>query len=147
MVLKKKKQLFGYDETSCGIVVFREENGKRYYLVLKYPGGHFDFPKGHIENQETEFETASRELFEETGIKDIEFIQGFREEISYIYRRQGKLSNKLVIFFLGETKSSAVKISHEHLEFFWLTYNDAMDKITFDNAKILLRKAEKFLEK
>ncbi len=147
MVLKNKKKLFSFDEKSCGIVVFRETDGKRFYLVLKYPGGHFDFPKGHIENKETEHETARRELYEETGIKDVEFVDGFREEISYIYRRQGKLSNKQVIFFLGKTESEAVEISHEHLEFFWLTFEDALTKITFDNAKNLLKKSEKFLEK
>jgi 8-oxo-dGTP pyrophosphatase MutT (NUDIX family) len=134
-----------YDEKSCGLVVFRIEDGEILYLVLKYPGGHFDFPKGHVENGEEEDETATRELIEETGIDDIQYISGFREEISYTYKRQGELSNKLVVFFLGKTEKSNVKISHEHLDHYWLKYDEAYNTATFDNAKNLLKKARNFL--
>ena len=47
-----------FDEKSCGFVVYREEKGKIYFLILKYPKGHFDLPKGHVENTEEEKETA-----------------------------------------------------------------------------------------
>ncbi|MFH1284023.1 MAG: NUDIX domain-containing protein [Candidatus Peregrinibacteria bacterium] len=134
-----------YDEKSCGIVVFRESGGVRMYLVLKYPGGHFDFPKGHVEADETEHETALRELAEETGITDVEFVEGFRKQISYIYNKKGKRSDKEVIFFLGKTQAQNVRLSHEHRDFVWLEYDMAFNKVTFDNAKNLLRAAEKLL--
>lgn len=135
-----------FDEKSCGIVLFREENNKRFYLVLKYPSGHFDFPKGHVEEKDSSMrQTALRELQEETGISDVEFIEGFEEKISYIYRKKGTPSNKQVIFFLGKTKSASVKISFEHLGYFWLPFDAAFNKVTFDNAKNLLKKAENML--
>ena len=91
-----------YDEKSCGIVVFRHtsETNEDLFLLLQYPGGHYDFAKGHIEKGDREEkQTALRELLEETGISDLEFVEGFREEISYKYRRGRRLSNKQVIFF------------------------------------------------
>jgi len=136
-----------YDEKSCGIVTFREEEGKRFYLILKYPSGHLDLPKGHVENEETEHETAARELEEETGISQVEFIEGYREPISYIYRRKGKMSNKQVVFFLGKTDQKKIKISFEHHDSYWFEYEEALQKITFDNAKNLVMKAESFLNK
>lgn len=135
-----------YNEKSCGIVVFREEEGKRLFLLLHYPNGHWDLAKGHVEEGENELETAHRELSEETGIKNIDFIEGYREQISYIYRNhKGKISNKEVIFFLASTTESDVKLSHEHHNSIWLPYEEAVEKLTFENAKELLRKAKKFL--
>lgn len=146
MVEENKKNIF--DEKSCGIVVFREDKRQRLYLILKYPSGHFDFPKGHVEKKDKSmYETALRELREETGISDVEFIDGFEEGISYIYRKKSKPSNKQVVFFLAKTKTKFVKISHEHLGYFWLPYDAAFNKVTFDNAKNLLKKAEGMLSR
>jgi len=135
-----------YDEKSCGIVLFRIENGERLYLILHYPGGHFDLPKGHVEDGEDEHQTASRELEEETGISHVEFIDGYREQISYKFKNKGKPSHKEVIFFLGRTDEENVKISHEHTGYHWLPYGGAFNKVTFDNAKNLLKEAEKILK-
>ena len=134
-----------YDEKSCGIVTFREIGKEREYLILKYPGGHFDFPKGHIEDGETEHETAYRELVEETEIKDVIFVEGYREEIFYKYNKKGTPSTKLVVFFLGKTEAKKCTMSHEHLDYCWLPYDAAYNKATFDNAKNLLKESEKLL--
>lgn len=56
-------------EKSCGMVVFKEENDNLYILMVKHNAGHWGLPKGHVEENETETETAVREVFEETGIK------------------------------------------------------------------------------
>lgn len=133
------------DEKSCGIVVFKNNDVVRKYLVLKYPGGHMDLAKGHVENNETEHETALRELEEETGIKNLKFVDGYREEIFYTYNKKGHQSHKQVVFFLGETNESDVKISFEHRNFYWLPYEEAYKKMTFDNAKNLVKKAEELL--
>lgn len=138
-----------FDEKSCGVVVFREEsNGAGTtlkFLLLHYPEGHWDFPKGHVEAGESEHETAVRELQEETGITDLRFVENFRTEISYTYTRSGRPSNKQVIFFLGQTTQSEVKTSFEHLTFKWLGYEDALKLLTFDNAKNVLKEAKTFL--
>lgn len=134
-----------YDEKSCGIVVYRIENNEKLYLVLHYPGGHFDFPKGHVENDEKETQTALRELEEETGITDAKIFPDFREEMSYKYVRSGKISNKQVVYFLAETSTSQVTLSHEHKGFLWLPYQQAFKRLTFANAQQLLDKAKSAL--
>ena len=134
-------------ERSAGILIFRQLAEGREYLLLHYPGGHFDFPKGHMEKDETERETAMRELIEETGIDEITWIEGYREKIHYFYRRGEKLMSKDVIFFLARTRQKKVTLSFEHKGSAWLPYKEALEKLTFSSAKELLKKAEKFLKR
>ncbi|MGA2767388.1 MAG: NUDIX domain-containing protein [Candidatus Bathyarchaeia archaeon] len=135
-----------FHEKSCGAVVFKR-NGEVEYLLLHYEAGHWDYVKGQVEQDESEKDTVTRELKEETGITNARFIEGFREEISYFYRRRGRTVHKEVIFFLIETKDSNVKLSYEHVGYEWLNYEKAMAKLTFANAKKVLAKAHGFLEK
>jgi len=134
-------------ETSAGIVLFRQLKDQREYLLLHYPGGHFDFAKGHVEAGESEHETAYRELQEETGIQKIVWIEGFRHKIHYNYHRGPELMSKDVIFFLARTTQKKVVISHEHKGSIWLPYDEAMKQTTFETARDLLKKAENFLLK
>lgn len=131
------------DEVSGGILVYRDENPRKY-LLLHYPAGHWDYPKGHVEESETEKEAAIRELEEETGISEdeIELEEDFRETIDYLYRKRGELSHKRVIFFMGKTEKEEITISIEHQGYTWLPYEEAKEKLTFRNAKKLLEKAE-----
>lgn len=133
------------EETSAGIVLFRKENSKILFLLLHYPSGHWDFVKGKIEKDETNHQTALRETKEETGITDVTLIENFEEWIKYNFQFQGELVHKKVVFFLGETKKKEISISHEHLDYVWLNYVDAMEKTTFDNAKTVLTKAYSFI--
>ena len=135
------------EETSAGVVLFRKENEKILFLLLHYPSGHWDFVKGKMEEGELEKETAIRETEEETGITDVKFLDGFEEWIQYNFQFEGELVNKKVVFFLGETKTRDVKISHEHLNYTWVDYATAMEKTTFDNAKTVLSKSYDLLSK
>ena len=135
------------EETSAGIVLIRKENGKNLFLLLHYPSGHWDFVKGKMEKDETTHETAIRETKEETGITDVIFFENFEEWIEYNFQYQGELIHKKVVFFLGETKTKEVVISHEHLDFTWMDYNTAMEKTTFRNAKTVLTRAQMLLTK
>ena len=130
------------EETSAGIVLFRKEKSKKLFLLLHYPSGHWDFVKGKMEKGESTHQTAIRETEEETGITDITFLENFEEWIEYNFQYQGELVNKKVIFFLAETKTEDVKISHEHQNYAWMDYNTSMEKTTFDNAKTVLTKAQ-----
>ena len=132
-------------EKSCGAVVYRLENGKRMYLLLHYSEGHWDFPKGHVEPDETEEETARREAKEETGIADLEFEPLFRETISYFYTKEHRKIYKEVVFFLAKTGVKEAKMSDEHIGYGWLEYGEAQEKLTFKNAKEILKKAETYL--
>ena len=133
-------------ERSAGAIVFKRDK-EPIYLLLHYEAKHWDFPKGNIEKGETDIETVKREIKEETGITDIEFIKGFKEKIQYYYKFEGVLINKSVVFYLAKTLAKEVKLSFEHIDFVWLPYDEAMDRLTFKNAKEILEKAHKFLKK
>ena len=126
---------------SVGIIVFRE-SPSREYLVLQYSAKHWDFPKGGVERGEEEKETALRELREETGISEVQFVQGFREEISYFYREGGELVKKTAVFYLAKTTQEKVVLSFEHIGYKWLKLQQALRQVTYKNARELLKKAE-----
>jgi bis(5'-nucleosidyl)-tetraphosphatase len=132
-------------EKSCGAIVF-VKNIAVTYLLLHYEAGHWDFVKGNVEPNESEKETVMRELKEETGIVDAQFIDGFREKIEYFYRRQGDTIHKEVVFFLIEAHTEKVELSYEHVGYDWQDYQGAMEKLTFKNAKDILQKAHEFLK-
>ena len=132
-------------EKSAGIVLFRNDSDKNEFLLLNYPQGHWDFVKGKIEQNETSHETALRETKEETGITNIEFVDGFEESVEYDFRFKKEDIHKKVIFFLAKTNEKNIKLSHEHNDYIWLEYNDALKKTTFENAKNVLTKANEFL--
>ena len=133
------------NEKSAGIVLFRNDSDKNEFLLLNYPQGHWDFVKGKIEQNETSHETALRETKEETGITNIEFVDGFEESVEYDFRFKKEDIHKKVIFFLAKTNEKNIKLSHEHNDYLWLEYNDALKKTTFENAKNVLTKANEFL--
>jgi len=128
------------EERSAGAVLFRETPSGKLYLLLNYPSGHWDFVKGNIEQGEVQRETVIREIKEETGINDVSFVDVFEDKVEYHYQRNGELVHKEVVFFLAKTNTSDVKISHEHLGFIWLGYDDAFKKLTYKNAKNVLKK-------
>jgi 8-oxo-dGTP pyrophosphatase MutT (NUDIX family) len=134
-------------EKSCGAVVFIKKGDQILYLLLNYAARHWDFVKGNVEQGESEKQTVTRELKEETGIVDAIFVEGFRESISYFYRRQGLTVNKQVVFFLMESQIDRVELSFEHVGYVWLDFQHAMEKLTFKNAKDVLQKAGNFLSK
>lgn len=134
------------NEKSCGAVVFLRKNSMIMYLLLHYEAGHWDFVKGNVEPNEAEKETVVRELREETGITDAKFLEGFKERIEYYYRRQGDTVHKEVVFYLMETSTENITISFEHIGSVWLDYQHAMERLSFKNAKDVLKKADAFLK-
>ncbi len=133
-------------ERSAGFVVFTEqENNKRLYLLLLYPSGHWDFPKGHVEEGESDLRAALRELKEETGLTDIEVIFGFRKEISYYFTDSGERVLKTVVYYLGRSRSTDIVFSAEHKGYVWLPYEDALARLKFKTSREVLEAAEKFL--
>ena len=117
-------------EESCGAVIY---NGKEY-LLLHYDAGHWDFPKGNREAGETCKEAAVREIEEETGINELKF-DDFEKKINYVYRRGKDTIFKTVIYFLAESKEKKVVLSWEHQGFEWLSYENALDRLTYENAQ------------
>ena len=136
-------------EKSCGIVLFNSDE----FLLIQHPTksngdeGHWDFPKGHVEGNDTELETAKRELIEETGIVNFRLFDGFRHRIEYNFQKGNEMVPKEVIFFLAESNTKEVELSSEHQNFVWLNKDLAHNKLTYTNAKEVLAAVKLFLEK
>ena len=77
-------------EKSCGAIVFRKFHGNVEILLINHAnGGHWSFPKGHVEDGETEVETATREIFEETGLTVTDYrYRGIVTFVSDIYETE-----------------------------------------------------------
>jgi len=133
---------------SAGVVLYRIKNETREYLLLQYAAGHWDFAKGKIEVGETKREAALRELAEEAGLA-AKLNDTFLTSFEYFYTDyDGQKAHKIVDFFLGEVKGSdAVTLSHEHIGYEWLPYDEALGRLTFANAKKMLMKVNQYLKK
>jgi bis(5'-nucleosidyl)-tetraphosphatase len=135
------------DERSSGAVIFSiDKDLGAEFLLLHHTSGHWDFPKGNIENGEDEKQAARREILEETGIQDVNFLEGFRKKIEYRYKRGEKLIHKEVIFYLLRTNTKKIILSNEHIAYVWNKYDNAVKQLTYKNTKNVLTEAKKFLE-
>jgi len=132
------------EERSAGVILFNKTE-EIQFLVLKYPSGHWDFVKGNIEEGEEEEETARRELFEETGINNMNIKKGFNQKVEYNYYKKNNKVHKIVSYYLAETEQKEVKLSFEHLDYKWVNYDNLMKLITFDNSKDILKKANELI--
>ncbi len=160
----KRKRIFGVFapycialERSVGAVVFRVVQGKIEFLLLQYRNGHWEFPRGKMEEGEEEQDTMRREIYEETGIKNITVIEGFRRTMSFAYRACGQekkerikdqaciFVRKKAIFYLAESHDSTVTVSCEHRAAEWLSFGDAKERLTYKNGKKVLTHAQKYL--
>jgi bis(5'-nucleosidyl)-tetraphosphatase len=135
------------DERSSGAVIFSiDKDSGAEFLLLHHTSGHWDFPKGNIEIGEDEKQAARREILEETGIQDVNFLEGFRKKIEYRYKRGEKLIHKEVIFYLLRTNTKKIILSNEHIAYVWNKYENAVKQLTYKNTKNVLTEAKKFLE-
>jgi len=135
------------NEKSAGAVIFRKEQNEALFLLLHYPSGHWDFVKGKIEPEENLRQTILRETQEEAGITDLDFLDGFEESVEYDFQYDGKLIHKKVIFYLAKTHTEKIIISHEHVDFVWLDFEKAFEKTTYQNAKLILSKANQLINR
>ena len=90
-------------------------------------------------------ETTRRELAEETGISEIEFVENFEERSEYSYRHKGKRHTKQVYWYLAETERITVRLSHEHRGHMWLDWDQAEDQLTHDETRRVLQRAREFM--
>jgi len=136
------------EERAAGFVLFRNaSDSTREYLLLKHThGGHWAFPKGHVEPGEDDQIAAIREVMEETGIAQIQPVPRFREISRYELVRGTKKLSKTVVYFLGSTEAACVELSLEHEAFRWLPAQEASLLLTYDQSRRILGCAEKALE-
>lgn len=131
-------------EKSCGAIILSSNNDNRKVLLIQHEnGGHWAFPKGHVENGETEIETAAREIEEETGLQ-AEISTAFRKSVSY---SPAEGITKEVVYFLAFAANEDIqKQDAEVTDYLWLPMNDALAKVTYDNDKYILQTAIDFVE-
>ena len=130
-------------ETSCGVVLVNYGT----ILLLQYPQGHWDLPKGHVEDGDaTKQETARRELEEETGITEIEFVNGFEEKTNYSFKHKGKRTQKQVYWYFATTEKITVKLSKEHRDYMWFDWELALDMATHEETKQVISQAKLFAD-
>ena len=131
-------------EKSCGAVVFTRINGEVRYLIIKSLTGIYGFPKGHVEDGESEEQTALREVFEETGIS-VSLLSGFRVEEEYPLP-QKEDTIKRVVYFLGEYCDQEIRYQASELsDAVLVDYETAMSLFQFDSTRKILAEANRFL--
>ena len=132
-------------EKSCGAVVFTGIGNELKYLLIANREGIYGFPKGHTEGDETETETALREVFEETGLK-IRLIDGFRTADEHPI--PGKPNTiKQITYFLGtyDAHQKIVYQKEELADAFLIGYSEAMNRFQFESSRRILKEANDFL--
>ncbi len=132
-------------EKSCGAICYQLKNQQIYFLLIQHKnGGHWAFPKGHVENNETEEETALREIFEETKL-DVELNTQFRKTCQY---SPTEGVSKEVVYFIAQVHDPNVQTQQsEVLAYDWLNYDSAFNRLTYANDQSILNAANRFLLK
>ena len=133
-------------EKSCGGVVYTRDQGQIRYVIIQHLGGHWGFPKGHMELGESETATALREIREETGIS-AQLRDGFRIEEQYPLPNKPGVT-KQVVYFLAEYAGQDIRYQKEELKAArLLSYEEAWARLTFGETKKILTEANEFLTK
>ncbi len=128
-------------EKSCGAVVVRKVKGGYLTLLIQHRGGHWGFPKGHVEARETEAQTAVREIREETGL-EVKLDTDFRRSVVYSPR---EYIEKEVIYFTAITDvRETVPQPEEIRRAEWFTFDEASKQLTHDNDIQILRSAQAY---
>ncbi|MBQ1839463.1 MAG: NUDIX domain-containing protein [Ruminococcus sp.] len=128
-----------YEKSCGGIIFYKTRQNVKILLVKNNNGRYWSFPKGHIEDGETEQETAIREIKEETGL-DVTLVNSFREISEYC--PFGKI-RKRVVFFLARAFTDNVKIQEEEIDsYIWVDLQQARKLCSYDNDLRIIDKAE-----
>lgn len=133
-------------ETSAGGVVFRMEDGRAVFLLIRDSYQNWGFPKGHLERGERPEAAACREVTEETGLSDLS-VRGSIETIDWYFRFRGQLIHKVCHFYLMETAESATAPQHTEgiTACRWTEYPEASTLISYANAREVLRRAHEMV--
>ena len=132
-------------ERSIGAVIaYRPPHSfQKQFVLLKSPRGDWNFVKGHRENQETDYDTLKREIFEETGISNFNILN-YLGKIKYMIRKAEFQVQKEVKFYYVTTDDNRVVLSDEHVDYIWVYYAQAKKLLTFNQSKLILEKIMKY---
>lgn len=137
-------------EKSVGGVVYRKQGDETLFLLVQYRSWQWDFPKGHVEEGESEEQTLRREILEETGISDLEILPNFRSSVRYFYTAKGNEKNERIakgegiyifknaVYYAVKTNQEDVRIDFENKAFMWLSFDEAYKKLGNDGSRKVL---------
>lgn len=137
------------EQRSFGVVPVYRFGDQLKFLVVRHNVGHWSFPKGHPEGNETEIESALRELREETGINQVKLVSNWEASERYQFKGHGsgEIIHKTVKYFLGWVGDPTVTILEEELQDYrWVTPTEAVGLISFPAARGVLKQALAYLE-
>jgi 8-oxo-dGTP pyrophosphatase MutT (NUDIX family) len=134
-------------ETSAGGVVYRRDNGVAHFLLIRDPYENWGLPKGHVESGESVEETARREVQEETGIQTLDVLEPLGT-IDWFFREGPDLIHKYCHFFLMETDTARTvpQLDEGITDCIWLPFEEALETLTYDNARTVLEMAGERVE-
>jgi 8-oxo-dGTP pyrophosphatase MutT (NUDIX family) len=130
-------------EVSAGGVVFRRRpESALAFLLIRDSYGHWGFPKGHLEQNESAATAAARETTEETGLDQLR-LHGPIDTIDWYFRLRGKLIHKFCHFFLFEsgTGQPTPQVDEGITECQWFAFEEAVVQLGYENAREVLRRA------
>ncbi|MFA5749753.1 MAG: NUDIX domain-containing protein [Candidatus Shapirobacteria bacterium] len=158
--IKIKDNLY-YDERSAGGLVYKIENNKIFWLLIKTissyklgkkskrQGPVYKFPKGHLKENEFLKQAALREVEEEGKVKaKIIYKLGSNNYILWDQENRKKIVKKVTFFLMEYVSESSLKYfdSEMVIDRDWFSFDEASEKLAYDSEKILLRKAKNKLE-
>ena len=146
-VVRRRGRRQAVEERSAGGVVLRIQDGQHLVLLIRDPYHKWGLPKGHIEKDETGQEAAFREVMEETGLQEI-VVGPELGTIDWHFRLKGSLIHKYCQFFLMATEDGRTcpEIEEGITECLWVPMADALERVTYDNAREIIRAAAVMLE-
>jgi bis(5'-nucleosidyl)-tetraphosphatase len=131
----------GHIRASGVVIYYLEEDEPHFLLIRSRHDRSWGFPKGHLIEGEDLLSGAMRELWEETGIREVALDSGFIEHVTYRVNRAGRFRQKTVTYFLGRVETPVVRLSEEHSEHRWAIVEDARKILTFENLRTLVTRA------
>lgn len=137
---------------SFGVIPYIYNEGKLEFFLINQHSSHLKnkyywiFPKGHADEGETREQTATRELQEETQLILAALNSTVTFDIVYEFKDGDTLIKKTASFFLGQAASHAYTLDGEEVvEAGWFTYEAALERLTYQNAKDMLKSAHEYL--
>ena len=139
---------------AAGIIIYRMVNDVKPEILLLQTAYNKEWapPKGHVDPGESDLDTAFRETKEEAGISkcDISIHNDFKKELHYVIKKSVYVEDvnkqKTSVYFLGKVNGNQdVTLSEEHISYKWVTFEDAISTVKFENYATLYSSAQSYL--
>ena len=134
-------------DEAFGIIPIRQApDGSYQFLLIQHNAGHWGFPKGHAEPDESPVDSACREFTEETGIATLTVIAGTSFVEQYQFQQRGRAISKTVVYFLAWVAEAEVRCQASEIkDYRWVSFDDAMTLMSFTAGRTVLREAQAYL--